>query len=76
MPKVDSDYLKVNKEALSGACEKIKAVLGLILSGDKQAAEYCLISLISRIHKKEALFLMGNLALNLTNLSSDQAKLL
>lgn len=54
---------------LSEVTAKIKAVLSLILGGDKYAAEYCLVSLISRVYKKEGSFLIGNLPLNITGLS-------
>jgi len=43
----------------------------LIFNGDKVAAEYCFISLISRIHKREQVFLMGNIALNLTGIAHE-----
>lgn len=58
-------------DLLSEASAKIKAVLSLILGGDKVAAEYCLISLISRVFKKESSFLIGNVPLNLTGISHD-----
>jgi len=48
----------------------------LILGQDKQAAEYCLISLISRVYKKEGSFMIGSLPLNLTGVTNGQAKLL
>lgn len=50
--------------------------MALILGGDKSAAEYLLVALISRIYKKESSFLIGNLALNLTNVTNQQAQLL
>ena len=61
---------------MCAGADKIKAVLTLILGGDKQAAEYTLAAIISRIYKKEALFLMGNMALNLTGVTQAQSKML
>jgi hypothetical protein len=43
---------------------------------DKIAAEYCLVNLVSRVYKKEVSFLIGNLPLNLSGVTNDQAKLL
>lgn len=51
-------------------------MLALILGGDKTAAEYLLISLISRVYKKEGSFLIGNLALNLTSVSKLKAQII
>ena len=58
-----------NKQMLSEAAQKIAAVLTLILGGDKVAAEYCLVSLVSRVYKNEAAFLIGNLPLNVTGVT-------
>ena len=69
-------FIKENSQLLSESSQKIKAVLSLILGQDKQAAEYVLISLISRVYKKEAAFLIGNLPLNLTSVPQKSAKLL
>ena len=65
-----------NRQTLAEAAEKIKAVLSLILGGDKVAAEYCLVSLISRVYKSEAAFMIGALPLNLTQITSEQAQLM
>jgi Mini-chromosome maintenance replisome factor len=56
---------------LSESGSKIKAVLALILGGDKITAEYCLLSLISRVYKKEGAFLIGNLPLNISGITRD-----
>lgn len=66
LSEVNANTIKDMSELLSEGTQKIKAVLSLILGGDKQAAEYCLISLLSRVYKKEAAFLIGNLPLNIT----------
>ena len=65
-----------NRQTIAEASEKIKAVLTLILGGDKVAAEYCLVSLISRVYKSEAAFMIGALPLNLTQITKEQAQLL
>lgn len=67
--KIEATTIQEHKDLLCSGADKIKAVLALILNGDKQAAEYTLIALVSRIYKKESLFLMGNMALNLTGIS-------
>lgn len=68
---VSSNSIESESDLLSEASAKIKAVLTLILGGDKVAAEYCLISLVSRVFKKESSFLIGNVPLNLTGISQD-----
>lgn len=68
---VSSNSIESESDLLSEASAKIKAVLTLILGGDKVAAEYCLISLVSRVFKKESSFLIGNVPLNLTGISKD-----
>lgn len=74
--KVEATTIKEHKDLLGSAADKIKAVLTLILGGDKQAAEYTLTAIISRIYKKESLFLIGNIPLNLTGVTQTQSKLL
>lgn len=69
--QISASTINENKDLLYGACQKIIAVLSLIFNGDKVAAEYCFISLISRIHKREQVFLMGNIALNLTGIAHE-----
>lgn len=76
LSEIKSNTIKDLSELLSEGTQKIKAVLGLILGGDKQAAEYCLISLLSRVYKKEASFLIGNLPLNITGVNKEQSELI
>lgn len=71
-----ASFISDNSQLLSESAAKIKAVLALILGQDKQAAEFCLISLISRVYKKEGAFLIGNLPLNLTSVSKESSQLL
>jgi hypothetical protein len=54
---------------LKEAKAKILAVLTLILKGDKVAAEYLFISLVSRVHSRETGLMIGNIATNITNLT-------
>lgn len=50
------------------AKEKILAVLTLILKGDKLAADYLLISLVSRVYNRQTGMLLGNVPVNISNL--------
>lgn len=52
------------------------AVLTLILKGDKVAAEYLLISLMSRVHNRDTGLMIGNIATNITNLTKQQSELI
>lgn len=56
--------------------EKLLAVLKMILGGDAIASEYLLISLLSKIHNRQTDLLLGNLSVNLTNLTPNDAKAL
>jgi len=49
--------------------DTIIAVLKLILNGDKLAAEWVLLNLLSRVHTRKDSFILGNLTLNITGIS-------
>ena len=51
-------------------------MLRLILNNDKHAAEFALLSLISRVHKREGAMLLGELNINLSGVAPEQAQLL
>ena len=55
--------------------EKILNVLKWILGGDRHAAEWALLSLVSKVYKREAAFMLGNLSSNLSGVTSEQAEL-
>lgn len=48
----------------------------MILKGDKVAAEYLLISLVSKVHSRETGLMIGNIAANITNLTEQQSELI
>lgn len=58
------------------AKEKAIFILSLILGNDKEAAEYLLLSLLSRVHKRETGLILGNIPLNVSNVTPKQASLL
>lgn len=49
--------------------EKILAILKMILGGDEVSAEYLLLNLISKVHTRKDALVLGNLSINLTNMS-------
>ena len=76
MPKSALKDIKEHSQTLKEAKDKILAVLTLILDGDKTAALYMLVSLISRVYSRDAGMLIGNVAANLSNVTSEQATLI
>lgn len=56
--------------------EKIIAVFKLILNGDSFSAEYLLLSLLSRVHTRNDGFILGNVSINMTNLTPTQSRTL
>lgn len=67
---------KINRDYFNEASQKILAVLTNILNGDKLAARYLLIALISRAGSRENSLLIGNIAVNLSGVKSEQAAIL
>ena len=63
--QVTEDYLSRNVSSIEAAYEKIIAVLRLILNNDRHAAQLALLSLVSRVNKREGGMLIGDLAINL-----------
>ena len=70
------DFLEKHSAAIGETFEKVVAVLRLILNNDKHAAQLALLGLISRVHKREAGMLLGDLSLNLSGINPEQAALL
>lgn len=66
--------VKAEAEQLSEIKGKIIAVLKLLLNGDAIAAEYLLMNILARVHTRKDAFLLGNLALNITNVGFLQAQ--
>ena len=49
--------------------EKIVAVIKMIVGGDAMAAEYILLNIISRVHTRKDALILGNLTLNVSNIT-------
>jgi len=48
----------------------------MFLSNDKHAAEYLMMSLVSRTYRREGALLIGDLNVNLSGVTPDQASLI
>ena len=48
----------------------------MIFNGDEFAANYLLLNLISRVHTRKDAFILGNLSLNISNISFMQGRYL
>ena len=66
---ISENYLSEQREEIKSAYAKCVAFLKLFLSNDSHAAEYLLMSLISRCYKREPGFLIGSLNINLSGVS-------
>jgi hypothetical protein len=49
-------------------------VLKLLLNNDELAAEYMLLSLLSKVHTRKDAFILGNLSINLSNIGFIQGR--
>ena len=74
--KISEEYVTQNQESLSGAYAKAVAFLKLFMNNDRQAAEYTLLSLMSRTYRREGSLLIGDLNINLSNLTPEQGALI
>jgi len=54
--------------------EKIVAVIKMIVGGDAMAAEYILLNVISRVHTRKDALILGNLTLNVSNITFLQGR--
>ena len=72
--EVNDGIVRAEAEQLSQTREKIIAVLKLMLNGDSLAAELLLLNLISRVHTRKDAFTLGNMTVNITNLSFIQSR--
>lgn len=52
------------------------AVLTNILKGDKFAARWLLLSIISRVHSRDKGMVIGNMPINISNVTREQAEIL
>lgn len=76
LKKISDSFISEQQEELSSAYAKSLAFMKLFLSRDAVAAEYLLLSLISRTYRRETGMTIGDLNVNLSGVSSDQAALI
>ena len=63
-----------HSDKICQAKERLRAVLKMILGGDQVAADYTLMSLLSYISCRESGMLLGNICVNLTNMTPKRAE--
>lgn len=66
---ISKDYVSEQRDVIKSAYAKCVAFLKLFLSNDCHAAEYTLLSLISRAYKREPGLLIGSLNINLSGVT-------
>ena len=76
LKNISDNYVVEHQEELSGAYAKILAFLKIFLGNDSVAAEYLLLSLVSRIYRREGGLTIGALNINLNGVSPEQAALI
>ena len=69
--KISENYITENQESLQGAYAKAVAFLKLFMNNDRVAAEYTILSLISRVWNREGGLLIGDLNINLSGLTTE-----
>lgn len=76
LKNVTDNYVSLHQESLQGAYAKSVALLKLFLNNDKFAAEWLLLSLMSRTYRRENALLIGDLNINISGLNPEQAALI
>lgn len=71
-----SAIVKSLEDNLSETRDKILAILKLILNGDAFAAEYLMVSWLSRVHTRKDAFIIGHLPINITGVTFLQGRYL
>lgn len=66
--------IKENSDKLDEARGKCLAVLKMILGGDQVAAEYVLLGLLSYVNVRESGMLLGNIGINVSNMTEKKAQ--
>lgn len=71
LPKqsVATDYVQKHSQTIREAHEKFIAVIKLILGGDKLAAEFTFLGLISKVYLRETGLLIGGIMPNISGIS-------
>ena len=64
--EISTTYVSEQREMVMSAYQKCIAFLKLFLSNDRHAAEYILLSLLSKAYKREPGFVIGSLNINLS----------
>lgn len=73
--KVTKDFIKEHSQTIKEAKDKLLAVLKMIFAGDKLAAEFAFLGLISRVYKRETGLLIGGVQPNISGISKQRAQL-
>jgi len=66
---ISDSYISEHSEDLKGAYAKCVAFLRLFMGGDRLAAEYLLLGLISRVYRREVGLMIGDLNINVSGLT-------
>ena len=69
--EISDQFFAQNSVKVQEAFSKIVAMLKLILNGDRVAANYLIISLISRVFKREGSFILGQVNINIDCVSNE-----
>ena len=75
-PESNQELISDKSEEIESAFDKLVAILALILNKDKMAAQYLALSLVSRVYNRSTGLLIGDLNINLSGVSREQASLL
>ena len=76
LKSINDTYISEHSDDFKSAYAKCVALFTLFMSGDKVAAEYLLLSLVSRVYRREGAMLIGDLNINVSGLNTEQASLI
>ncbi len=69
--KISENYVAEHQSQIISAYQKCMAFLKMFMSNDKQAAEYALMSLISRTYRREGALLIGDINVNISGITPE-----
>ncbi len=72
---MSANYIKEHSQQIKEARDKVSAVLKLILGGDRLAADFAFLGIISRVYLRETGLLIGGVQPNIAGISKLRAKL-
>ena len=73
--KISENYVTEHQSQITSAYQKCMAFLKMFMSNDKQAVEYALMSLISRTYRREGALIIGDINVNISGITPEQASL-